>query len=347
MRSSTLDRSRIKMKLRNVLLCTSVVAISLLVAVLLSEIALRLMNFEFYFYPSKVQIGWPDPITIKYLYKPDKDLLWVPKDYAERISLRRDISPSLVLLGCSCTQFGKYDQFLAKTISTQHPDSEFTSVNLGVGGWSSYQGLHQLKRDVVPMKPRVITIYYGWNDHWCTFGIEDKYIRQFNLDHPERLLTLSVSSRAVQLINKTMFSISFQDKRSSQRVSREDFRANLKEIVRISRKHSIIPVLLTAPSAHQPGQEPTYLADRWLKDITALVPLHESYAQAVRDVALEDNVYMVDLYRLFRDLPVENIKESFQTDGIHLTDVGAKRIADYLYEYFVQTGIMKELLARE
>lgn len=334
------------MKLRDLVLRTSAIVIGLLIAVFLAEVVLGLINFEFNFYPSKVQVGWPDPITIKRRYKPDKDLLWVPKDYPVHVESTRGTSPSLAFMGCSCTEFGRYDRFFADTIATQYPESTFTFVNLGVGGWSSYQGLHQLKRDVVPMRPRVVTIYYGWNDHWCTFGIEDKYIGKFNLDHSEVLTKLSARSRVAQLINKSLFSMSFQGKTAAQRVSLEDFRDNLKEIVRLSRENSIIPVLLTAPSAHHVGEEPAYLANRWLKDLSELVPLHEAYVQAVRDVAHEDHVYMVDLYRLFRGLSKEELDKSFTVDGIHLTEAGNRRIAYYLYEYFVQTDLIKELVSR-
>ena len=53
-------------------------------------------------------------------------------------------------------------------------------------------------------------------------------------------------------------------------------------------------------------------------------------------------MYMVDLYRLFRELSKEELKECFNTDGIHLTEIRDKEIARYLYEYFVQTDIMKQ-----
>lgn len=335
-----------KVKLRIVVLRTSAIVGGILIAVLLAEIALRLIGFEFNLYPSKVQFGWPDPVAIKRLYKPDQDLLWVPKDYTERAGFAVRTHPSLVFMGCSCTQFGRYDRFVAETVHTRHPSSNFTFVNLGVGGWSSYQGCQQLKRDVVRMRPRVITIYYGWNDHWCTFGLEDKQIGKFNRERPEVLTMLAAKSRVIQLINKRVFSTRFQGKTASQRVPLEDFRANLKEIIRVARENSIIPVLLTAPSAHHLGEEPAYLADRWLNDLSELIPLHESYVQAVRDVAHEDDVYLVDLYRLFRDLSREELSESFQTDGIHLTELGDRRIAHYVYEYFVKTDLIKKLADR-
>jgi lysophospholipase L1-like esterase len=201
-----------------------------------------------------------------------------------------------------------------------------------------------MRRDVVRLEPRVVTIYYGWNDHWCTFGIEDKEIHGFDLEHPLVWTAISARSRVAQLVNLVLFSRNFEGKTARERVPLEDFRGNLREIVRIARAHSIVPVLLTAPSAHQRGQEPSVLTRRWLSDLTELIPLHEAYVEAVRDVALEDDVDLVDLYALFRGLGREELAESFTADGIHPTDAGSRRIAQYLYDYFEETGLVSRLI---
>jgi len=333
-----------KKQLKNIVLYLLLPGIGIFIALFLTEIALRFTGFEFTLYPTRVQIGWPDPVTIKRRYMLDEDLLWVPKNYSDRKQLPNGAFPSLVFMGCSCTEFGRYDKYLSEIINQNFPDSGFTFVNLGVGGWSSYQGLKQLKRDIVPMRPRIITIFYGWNDHWCTFGLEDKKIGDFNLNYPKIMTALSTNFRLVQLINKSIFAMKFCGKTDTKRVSLEDFRANLKEMIRVARRNSIIPVFLTAPTSHRKGEEPAYLSKRWLKDLSKLVPLHESYVQVVRDITHQEGVYLVDLYQQFRKLPREKMEKSFGTDGIHLTEEGNKIIAHYLYEYFVQTGLIKTLV---
>ena len=199
-------------------------------------------------------------------------------------------------------------------------------------------------RDVVPMQPRVITIYYGWNDHWCAFGMEDKQIGRFY--HAAAFTQLFSRSRVAQLIAKACFATPSEKMTPRKRVAIEDFRANLRAMVRIAKDHSIIPVLLTAPSAHQPGAEPPYLAKRQLTDLSELIPLHESYVQAVRDVAAEERVPMVDLYQLFRGLSREELARSFYSDGIHLTELGSRRIAQYLYDYCARTGLILDLIGQ-
>ena len=332
--------------MKNLVLRLLTVVFSALLAVALAEGVLRLRHFEFHLYPEKIQFGYPDPVTMLRLYQPDKDLFWVPHDYPDRVAAHVGQKPALVFMGCSCTQFGKYDLFFDETLRAQQPGAAFSFVNMGIGGWTTFQGLQQLKRDVLPMQPRVITIYYGWNDHWCTFGAEDRDLATFHVRHPI-LLNKTVSRlRVVQLVNKMLFSkVMGGQTYSQQRVPLADFRANLLDMVRLARAHGSAPVLLTAPSSHQVDHEPEYLRERWLKDLHQLVPLHNAYVQTVRDVAAAEQVPLVDLFKLFKELPPAEQAASFQTDGIHLTETGDRHIAKFLYDSFAQNGLLAKLTA--
>ena len=328
-----------------------VVIFSTAFAVILGEITLRLIGFEFALYPTKVQFGWPDPVTLRNLYHFDSELLWVPKDYSTRVANWKGKRPTVVFMGDSNTEFGRYDEFLKSIIYEQNPNSAFTFANVGVAGWSSYQGLQQLKRDVLPMRPRFVTIYYGWNDHWTSFGIEDKDIGKFNLEHPTLLLEVFSNVRVVQLFNKAIFvfkrSTTKQDEQEPKRVSPADFNSNLFQMVQIARDNGIIPVLLTAPSSHKKGEEPGYLAERWLNDLNELVPLHKKYVQAVRDISAKEDVPLIDLFAEFERLPQEDIIEFFQKDGIHLTSEGNRKIAEFIYDYFVRNDLHNRLVGKE
>ena len=277
------------------------------------------------------------------MYDVDRELFWVPFGYNSKVDTWKGKEPWIVFMGCSCTEFGRYDLFLIENIYSQNPNTNLSAVNVGVGGWTSYQGLQQLKRDVLPMKPRIVTLYYGWNDHWSSFGLEDKNIGKFNLELPTVLMKLSRISRLVQLINKSIFSLKLPAYKPNEewpvRVSLSDFSSNLRQMVKIARDNGIIPILLTAPSSHQIGKEPAHLNDRWLDDLDGLVPLHTTYVQAVRDVSSEGNVPMIDLYTEFHRLPEEELNNYFLDDGIHLTKEGNKKIAELIFNYLSSKNI--------
>jgi lysophospholipase L1-like esterase len=312
--------------------------------VVLVELVLRLFGFSFALYPTQLQFGWPDPRTLGDVYVPDTALLWTPREYRAKVGAWKDRRPSVVFMGDSCTEFGAYDEALRSLVAERHLDGQYTFVNAGVGGWSSYQGLQQLTRDIVPMRPQVVTVYFGWNDHWASFGIEDKEIGRFNLEHPFLVVQLS-RLRVIQLVNRALFAYRFSPDsakaRRPPRVSLADFRANLAQMVRIGRAHGITVVLLTAPSAHVRGQEPAYLAGQWLNDLRELVPLHEAYSQVVREVAATERAPLIDLFAELAKLPASELSTLFQEDGIHLTPSGDLEIGGMIYEYLVGNSLLQ------
>lgn len=80
-----------------------------------------------------------------------------------------------------------------------------------------------------------------------------------------------------------------------------------------------------APSSHRTGKEPRGLAERWLNDLSDLIPLHQQYVRAVLDVVAQHQAPLVDLYTEFNRLPQEDLARSFHKDGIHLTGKEMRR----------------------
>lgn len=119
-------------------------------------------------------LGWlPPPSHLE----PDPALRWIPRagwsGFGVTISPEGFRGPSLrkpgpsrvACLGDSCT-FGPaggkpYPEILGALLG-----SEFEVVNAGVPGYSTFQGLRWYRSRVEPLKPSVVTVYYGWNDHW-------------------------------------------------------------------------------------------------------------------------------------------------------------------------------------
>ena len=199
---------------------------------------------------------------------------------------------------------------------------------LAVAGWSSYQGLRQLERDVLPASPKIATFYFGWNDHWVGFGVEDKEISGIRVSGVPGLASL----RTAQLFFKGL--IAWRSSRRGEkpnRVSAVDFRTNLRAMVRLSRQQGVIPVLITAPTSIEVGREPEYLTDRWTRDLREVVPIHLLYSDIVRQVALEEGAMLCDVARAFEALPSEERRQVYmKRDGIHPTRRGDRLIAETL-----------------
>jgi lysophospholipase L1-like esterase len=317
-------------------------AVSAVAAFALGEGILRAGGFAFEIAPETVEFGWPDPVVLKEHYAGDPDLFWVLKDYDSRLRRHAPGSLDIVFMGDSCTEFSGYPRLLVERLSADHPEREIRGLKLAVGGWSSFQGLQQMKRDIVPLGPRVVTVYYGWNDHWIGFGVEDKQVHRITRWPRGRFRELRLS----QLVFKSRLAL--LARRSGdppKRVTASDFRENLRQIVALARQHGIVPVLLTAPTSHRSGAEPARLGERWLRDRRELVPLHQAYVAMVREVAASERAILCDLAAEFEEVPRGRRGAYFWDDGIHLLWEGTRKVSEILYECFREAEELRGIWA--
>lgn len=266
----------------------------------------------------------------------DKDLMWVHKRYQEVLKRAEGKDVHIAFMGDSCTEFGKYHDLL-KGLLQRKTGKEVNIVNLGVAGWSTFQGLVQMERDVARLKPGIVTIYFGWNDHWASMGLTDREVQKIN----RTPLYLVQRFRTGQLITKCYVGLAAEDDGFIPRVPEEDFRENLRQMVLKAREMGSTPILITAPTSHEKGREPAYLATAQMPDLTQLVPVHQKYAAAVREVAAEERVLLCDLAEHFDALPGKDLrKKYFHLDGIHPKPAGDQRIAEFMLELFERSGLI-------
>lgn len=231
-----------------------------------AEVGLRAAHFEYHLYPT-IQFGWPDATALRDAYRADPDLVWVTPDFTAKLVLARRTHPSVIFLGDSCTEFGTYPSRTLDRLQTAAP-ALATGIKLGVGGWSSEQGLTLLRRDVLALKPQVVTLYFGWNDHWVALGPTDP---ELTLAH--RWLWLVDHSRIAALWMKSRMGVSGPIGDRPNRVPLDRYRANLRAMISEAESAGIRVVVITAPSNHVPGREPDYLKGRHVRSLAEVVPL--------------------------------------------------------------------------
>lgn len=278
----------------------------------LAELALRLAGFRFRAIP-EVQFGWPQPQVIQNEFQPDPDLLWVTRDYRERLGRAR--RAAVVFLGDSCVEFSTYPrQVLDRLAARGLPAS---GEKLAVPGWSSEQGRAQMLRDIVGLHPRVITIEFGWNDHWDALGPPD------DRTHPGRFTAWAANHlRVYQAYRKAALGIgAHRQPEAPRRVSLARYHDNLQTMVEAGRRAGARVVLITAPTSHEAGHEPEYLRARHLRQLTALVPLHREYVEETRRVARESGAALCDAAAAVEAQGATG-RRLFRSDGIHFNEAG-------------------------
>ncbi len=233
----------------------------------------------------------------------------------------------IACFGNSCT-FGwrlqeaeTYEQQLERKLNARSGAAQFQVINCGVPGYSSLQGLRMLKEYLPILRPEIVTICYGWNDHWAAgFDIEDKDQRTAPqcVLNVQNSLSKSYLYRSIKylLLAKYEKTQQYQFDRQSihYRVSLDDFAVNLRDIIAFCRSNGVQPILLTAPIG---DPDPTVT--------NPMEVYHERYNQMVRGVAGENGAPLVDAAALFTGHP--EYFDDPKADFIHYNAKGAERIA--------------------
>lgn len=322
------------------------VGLGALIALALIELGLRWADFT----PGRVNAGYlqfgyqagiptfdedgivqeGQPLQVR-LFEPDPDLLWRPipdtpftnsagfRGKQELTRARPANALRILYLGDSCTFLGEpvYPELVARLLAERFPERTIETLNASVPGYSSFQGRQRLAR-LAEWKPDVVTVYFGWNDHWPAHGrLTDR--EQYALGHGLRALALLRAARAGGRTDPLA------------RVPIGDFEDNLAAIRATITAWGAVPVFVTAPSGfvHDAMPESAYgfFGECYGMDraaVAAIPAVHAAYADAVRRVAQAGGAVLADAAADFRDAPAALV---FRNDLIHLRTPGHERLA--------------------
>jgi lysophospholipase L1-like esterase len=250
----------------------------------------------------------------------------------------------ILCLGDSCTAEGppSYPKVLDTLLDeAETPERRFDVVNGGVYSYTSLQGLRFFQHRLEGLAPDLVTVYYGWNDHYLTMGYPDKVLKSTE-EAPPFAVRLLRWFRIYQFIQKSIAQAR-QRKRDGQgvpRVAPQDFRRNISDIVDLARKRGARALLITAPTTHIPDTvPPEFLKNKQALSGEDMVDRHMNYAQIVREVAGEKDAALLDLVRVLDDRDKDPL---FVGDGVHFTPRGRRLVGRLLFEKLVDLEILGE-----
>ncbi len=247
----------------------------------------------------------------------------------------------ILCLGDSCTAMGPvdYPMILHRRLSAvARPDRRFEVINAGVYAYTSLQGLRLFRERLANVEADLVTIYYGWNDHYTTVGYPDKMLASCEQVQPA--VALLRQMRFFQLVQQIVGAArSYRPSDTPRvRVSPDDYRANLEAMVELARARGALPLLLTAPSNHTPGNVPAFFLERKMAESEeALIARHRQYNQIAREVAAGCNAPLLDLDAAFDQ---RNKSELILRDGVHPTPAGRHLIAQLIMDKMADLGIL-------
>lgn len=235
------------------------------------------------------------------------------------------VRPQVLSLGDSCTfGVGIPEE---KTYCGLLSAGGIEAVNAGVPGFNSYSGLRHLQgSSLLALRPKWVTLYFGWNDHWRAIATEKAFSRLRKLAQYSRLAT------RLMVLQSSLYSPEpkWGKYRWTAQVPLGQFKNNLRAMIAASRRAGAGVVLITAPSEPRlvEGNKEFFASHSWEEFND-----HLRYTEAVRAVAAETGAGLVDLDAEIRRRSSRDPHEYFQ-DFVHLNAKGHRVLADLLIARF-------------
>jgi len=205
--------------------------------------------------------------------------------------------------GMNVNQDRTYPSRVAELLHEKHPSADAEVVNLGVLGYSSFQGLQLLKRRALDLNADVFVIGFGMNDSEVA-GYRDKDIVAKTAPTPlERLRRIDVAEHlefykllkyfalvlryrpqsmaavlTAEAEHKGSGAVHYEDLEPWVRVSPPDYERNIREMIRLARSRGAKAILV----------------DNELWD-------QSPYRPVLRAIARDEQVPLVDSLRIIAD----------------------------------------------
>jgi lysophospholipase L1-like esterase len=227
----------------------------------------------------------------------------------------------IIAVGDSCTfTLGLWDMaypaLTERLLNSQGARAKVEYINAGIEGYNSDYALARIKDELLRYKPRIVTIYIGWNDL-----MKQNPASQVQV---ERSVTAEIfnDSYLVKAYTKLIFVILrplvFQPKVEPDQADRQAYdqyvpkryERNLHTMISELRSKGVEVILFTLPTVLEPGLTADELKKRRVFfpyyagsfSVDRLLSLHAAYNRTIRNVGRDEQVPVVDLDEEFKKL---------------------------------------------
>jgi lysophospholipase L1-like esterase len=231
-----------------------------------------------------------------------------------------------------------YSGMLHRMLAESPPSpAPWGAYNLGVFGYSVVQGHKVFKQFASVYEPDVVTIYFGWNDHWwsgqgrpdsSTMAVATGSARAYLISRLQERRLGQMLAGAFLLPRGTTHRAT--DEADCRRVPEAEYTRVLQELVADIRRLGATPILITAPRGESLAEE---LVSRGnVTSIEAGLAIHDHYVELTRAVARKLGAPIIDLAG--PESPM--IPKMFKEDGIHLRHEGNCAVARAIHAKIVE-----------
>jgi lysophospholipase L1-like esterase len=234
--------------------------------------------------------------------------------------------------------------------------------NLGVGGYNSFQGLMLLRSRLSGSAPDLVTVRFGWNDHFMSsLGRDERAFRESDSRLALALQDLLLRTHFYGFFRR--FAMELQAGRRAEEpfappkewkpnLSIDEYKRNLARIAEVVHAQGGEVWFLTSPHAfvtsEYRGKYESYaesstakraLAFNALQSYRRFAEIHDSYNEATRRAGMQIGVPVVDMVPVYEAHADEHLFSSI--DAMHPLQPGHDLEAEALFERLVERGIIR------
>lgn len=238
----------------------------------------------------------------------------------------------VICMGDSITGQGRpgYSQYLHERLTNNPPtfSPAWEAFNIGVHGYTALQGLRLFQKTGRQLEPDIVTLYFGWNDHWLSPNADRQIMGLEMRPLAGRIFEILQKKRFFRLFILALGPVQHMAKRKKEdecvvRVPPDEYRSAMKAFVREIRAAGAVPILITAP--RRPLTEHV-VGKNYVRSIEEGNAIHDRYVEITRDVARDTNADLLDLAAIFAG---QDCDAYFAPDGIH-------------FDSYAREGVMRE-----
>lgn len=229
----------------------------------------------------------------------------------------------VICLGDSCSAQGTppYSGYLHALLQEQSPDGHpWESFNMAVHGYTVLQGLALYRNRVSALSPDIVTIYYGWNDHWLADRNDSARLALAGPAWVTAVRNALARKRIFQVVARRLSPPATE---KELRVPPETYYTALTTLIREIQASGAKPLVLTAPRGRSVHG---HIANAGhARSVVEANRLHDQYVEITRQAAQDTHARLLDLAVAFTNQPL------FSRDGIHLKPEGLKEVARLIH----------------
>ena len=226
------------------------------------------------------------------------------------------------------TEWLPYPMLLEKHLRAANPGRNIEVITMAVPGYTSYQGLAWLRRDIDRLQPDLLTVSFGWNDVSFSDAPDREAINTGRPSVGVRWLmdTSQAFAHATRWLRARQPAIT-TIRKSVARVSEQEYLNNFQEFIRLAKGKGAAIIILAAPYRDRTTNPPE-------------AALMSRYRASLRSLAQRNQVTFLEVLELTEAAYPSN--EGWFDELIHPNQMGHRLIASELLKLFAANRMLSE-----